>query len=64
MTMTSGSLLGLFVCPEVADKADPGVEPTSAGVAHVSRLVGLCRNRSVLLRLLLYFGCSDPVALR
>ena len=29
MTMTSGSLLSLFVCPEVADKADPGVKPTS-----------------------------------
>ena len=63
MTMTSGSLLSLFVRPEVADKADPGVEPASAGVAHVSRLVGLCRNRSVLSRLSLFFGCSDPVAL-
>lgn len=63
MTMTSGSLLSLFVCPEVADKADPGVKPTSAGVAHVSRLVGLCRNRSAFLRLSLFFGCSDPVAL-
>ena len=39
------------MCPEVADKADLGVEPTSAGVAHVSRLVDLCRNRSVLSRL-------------
>ena len=36
---------------------------TSAGVAHVSRLVGLCRNRSVLSRLSRFFGCSDPVAL-
>ena len=39
--MTSGSLLSLFVCPEVADKANPGVEPASTGVARVNRLVGL-----------------------
>ena len=51
------------MCPEVADKADPGVEPTSTGVVHVSRFVGLCRNRSDLSRLLLFFGCSNPVAL-
>ena len=61
--MTTGSLLSLFVCPEVADETNMGVEPASAGVAQVVRLVGLCRGRSVLLRLLLFFGCSDPVAL-
>ena len=38
MTMTSESLPSLLVCPEVADKADPGVEPMSAGVAHPNTL--------------------------
>lgn len=61
--MTLGSLLSLFVCPEVADEADPGIEPTSAGVAHVGKLVGLCADRSVLSHLLPLFGCSDPLAL-
>ena len=46
MTMTSGSSLSLFVCPEVADKANPGVEPASTGVAHVTSLV-LCPFASV-----------------
>ena len=48
------------MCPEVADEADPGIELASPGVAHVGRLVGLCRGHSALS---LFFGCSVPVAL-
>ena len=36
------------MCPEVADEADPGIELASLGVAHVGRLVGLCRGHSAL----------------
>ena len=37
MTMTSSTFLGVhFECPEVADEAHPGVEPSPTSWTHVN----------------------------